>query len=74
MSNLEIYNSVRIHESSDYWYVVEDVHVDSGCSGITISYNEKDKLDMERMCFSNEAALAIADAIYTLLEKDKNEL
>lgn len=74
MSNIEIYNSVRIQEHSDYWHTVEDTYVDVGSEGITIAYHEDKRGEVTHMCFNNEVALAVADAIYTLLGKDKNSL
>ncbi len=72
MKEIEIYNSVRIQDDPDFWYTVEDTYVDVGCEGITIAYHEDDRGEINHMCFSNEIALAIADAIYKLAGKDKN--
>jgi hypothetical protein len=35
---LEITNQVRLQCYPDYWYTVEDIHIDLGVSGCTISY------------------------------------
>ncbi len=35
---IEITNQVRIQQYEDFWYTVEDTHLDAGCEGCTISY------------------------------------
>jgi len=35
---VEITNQVRIQQYEDFWYTVEDTHLDVGCDGCTISY------------------------------------
>ena len=35
---IEITNQVRIQQYEDFWYTVEDTHLDVGCDGCTISY------------------------------------
>ena len=72
MKEIEIYNNVRIQDGPNYWHTVEDTYVDAGCEGITIAYHEGNRGEVQHMCFSNEVALAIADAIYKLAGKDKN--
>ena len=71
---IEITNQVRIQEHSDFWYTVEDTHLDVGCDGCTISYWEfvKDIGDkrFQHICMNKETALAVADAIYKLFKKE----
>jgi hypothetical protein len=71
---VEITNQVRIQGHEEFWYTVEDTHLDVGCDGCTISYWEfmKDTGDkrVNYICMDNEEALAIADAIYKLFKKD----
>jgi hypothetical protein len=70
---IEITNQVRIQEHEDYWYTVEDTHLDVGCGGCTISYWElmKDVGDkrIQHICMNAETALAVADTIYKLFKK-----
>ena len=67
---IEITNQVRIQEHEDYWYTVEDTHLNVGGEGFTISYWEDnaDKGDRRvvHVCMNKEEALAIADAINKL--------
>ena len=71
---IEITNQVRIQENEDYWYTVEDTHLDVGYDGCTISYWEfvKDRGDKRiwHICMNKEEALAVADAIYKLFKKN----
>lgn len=39
MKELEINNLVRIQPEPEYWYTVEDIYLDAGTEGITISYH-----------------------------------
>jgi len=71
---IEISNQVRIQQYEDFWYTVEDTHIDAGCEGCTISYWENvvvagDKR-LQHICMNEEQALAIADTIYKLFKKD----
>lgn len=72
MKELEINNLVRIQSDPEYWYTVEDIYLDAGTEGITISCHEDKKGRIDYMCFSEEVAIAIADSIYKLVGK-KNE-
>jgi hypothetical protein len=67
---MEITNQVRIQEHIDYWYTVEDLHLDVGCPGCTISYWEYDKEKgdkrVQHICMSEEEAIAVANAIHKL--------
>ena len=73
---IEITNQVRIQEHEDFWYTVEDTHLDVGCSGCTISewvYDvEKGDKRIRHICINEEEALAVADAIYKLFKKNPN--
>ena len=69
---IEITNQVRIQQHQDFWYTVENTHIDVGCDGCTISYWEfmketGDKRD-SYICMNEEEALAVADAIYKLFK------
>ena len=73
---IEITNQVRIQEHQDYWYTVEDTHIDVGCDGCTISYwelpsgvNTSDKR-IQHICMGKEEALSVADAIYKLFKEN----
>ncbi len=72
---IEITNQVRIQDYEDYWYTVEDTHLDVGGEGFTISYWEFDKEKgdkrIQHICMNKEEALAIASAIYKLFGNDK---
>jgi hypothetical protein len=71
---IEITNQVRIQQHPDFWYTVEDTHLDVGCDGCTISYWEfmKETGDkrVNHICMNEEEALSIADAIYKLFKKN----
>jgi hypothetical protein len=47
---IELTNQVRIQQHQDFWYTVEDTHLDVGCDGCTISYWEfmKDTKDKNK--------------------------
>ena len=70
----EITNQVRIQSHTQYWYTVEDTHLDVGCEGCTISYwefmNDTGDKRVNRICMDKEEALAVADAIYKLFKKN----
>ena len=71
---IEITNQIRIQSYPEYWYTVEDTHLDVGCEGCTISYWEFDKEKghkrIQHVCMGEEEALAVADAIYKLFKKN----
>ena len=71
---IEITNQIRIQEHQDYWYTVEDTHLDVGCDGCTISYWEfmKDSGNKRRdyICMGKEEALAVASAILKLFKEN----
>ena len=71
---IELTNQVRIQQHQNFWYTVEDTHLDVGCDGCTISYwelpsgvNTSDKR-IQHICMGKEESLAIADAIYKLFK------
>lgn len=72
---IQITNQVRIQSYEDFWYTVEDTHLDVGCDGCTISYwefvkdNGGDKR-IQHICMSEEEALAVASTIFKLFKKD----
>lgn len=72
--SIEITNQVRIQEHDDFWYTVEDTHLDVGCGGCTISYWYADKNNEDNrdsyICMTAEQALAVADTIYKLFKKN----
>ena len=71
MSKLDIRHQVRIQANSVYWITVEDIYLDVGCPGLTISYWESKDGGEERIdhiCISEDSALAVADAIYKLFK------
>ena len=75
MTKPDISNIVRIQPDPDYWYTVEDIYLDVGCDGLTISYWHYEKGKGERInhvCIGEESALAIADAIYKLFKKEES--
>ena len=74
----EISTLIRIQPDPDYWYTVEDVYLDLGCDGLTISLwgteieketQKKKEKRYDHVCIEKESALAIADAIYKLFKK-----
>lgn len=71
---VEITNQVRIQKHPEFWYTVEDTHLDVGCEGCTISYWEsmKDIGDkrVQHICMDEEEALSLADAIYKLFKRN----
>jgi len=71
---VKITNQIRIQQNEDFWYTVEDTHLDVGCDGCTISYWEflKDTGDkrIQHICMDKEEAVAVADAIYKFFKKN----
>jgi hypothetical protein len=71
---IEITNQVRIQEHQDFWYTVEDTHIDVGCDGCTISYWEEDSergdKRIQHICMGREEALAVASAILKLFKEN----
>ena len=71
---IEITNQIRIQSYPEYWYTVEDTHLDVGCDGCTISYWEFDKEKgdkrIQHVCMGKEEALAVASAILKLFKEN----
>ena len=69
---IELTTQIRIQAHQDFWYTVEDTHLDVGCDGCTISYwefdNEKGDTRIRHICMEKEESLALADAIYKLFK------
>ena len=72
----EITNQVRIQSHTDYFYTVEDTHLDVGGEGCTIScwelpsgVNMSEKR-VQHICINEDEALAVASAIYKLFKKN----
>ncbi len=63
---------IRVQQSPSFYYTAEDINIDVGCDGFTISYWEFDKEDGDTrvgsITMNKEEALAIADAIYKLFK------
>ena len=71
----DISTLIRIQPDPHYWYSTEDVYLDLGQDGLTISYWERDQGKDKRqnyICVEKESALAIADAIYKLFKEENN--
>jgi len=64
---IDISTQLRIQQDEDYWYTVEDTHIDAGCDGCTISIWGDGTRD-HYICMDKEEALAIASAIYKLFK------
>ena len=76
MSKPEITTQIRIQSERDYWFTVEDVHLDVGNDGLTISYWELRDGKEERVvhiCIDGSLALPIVDSIYKLFKKEDNQ-
>ena len=76
MSKPAITNQIRIQSERDYWFTVEDVYLDLGCDGLTISYWSLRDGKEERaiyVCIDESAVLPVADAIYKLFKKEESD-
>ena len=71
---IENSTQIRIQQHSEYWYTVEDTHLDVGCDGCTISYwefmNGTGDKRINHICMGKAEALSVADAIYKLFKKN----
>ena len=75
MSKPEITTQIRIQTESDYWFTVEDVYLDLGEDGLTISYWELRDGKEKRanyICIDGSLALTLVDSIYQLFKKEDN--
>ena len=73
MSKPEITTQIRIQSERDYWFTVEDVYLDLGSDGLTISYWELRDGEEKRanyICIDESLALTLADSIYKLFKKE----
>lgn len=71
---MDINTQIRIQNDSDFWYTVEDMNVDVGCDGFTLSYWQFEKGDAKRfnhITMNKDEALAVADAIYKFFKKEE---
>jgi len=76
MSKPEITTQIRIQTERDYWFAVEDVYLDLGSDGLTISYWELRDGKEKRanyICIDGSVALTLADSIYKLFKKENNQ-
>lgn len=74
MSKLDIRYQIRIQPQKDYWFTVEDIHLDVGCDGLTISYWEiRDGAEkrINKICIDKDAAIAVANAIHMLFKEEE---
>ncbi len=65
---MEISTIKRIQNDPEFYYTVEDIYLDVGGDGITISYYENDDKRHRYMCFEKEMATEIAKTILELTE------
>ena len=75
MSKPEITTQIRIQTETDYWFTVEDVYLDLGEDGLTISYWELRDGKEKRanyICIDGSLALTLVDSIYQLFKKEDN--
>ncbi len=75
MNKPDITNQIRIQPDPEYWFTVEDVYLDLGCDGLTISYWDcmcDKESRVKYICIEESSALAVADAIYKLFKKEDN--
>ena len=71
--SIEVTTQIRLQEHQEYWYTVEDTHLDVGGQGITISYWETvTKGDGEKrvqhISLGEDEAIAIARTILKLTD------
>lgn len=69
----QITTQIKIQLYSDFWYTVEDVNIDVGCDGCTIShweYVDTQNKRVNHICVDKDDAIAIADSIYKLFGKN----
>ena len=71
--SIEITTQIRLQEHQEYWYTVEDTHLDVGGPGITISYWEtvtkgEGEKRIQHISLNENEAIAIARAILKLTD------
>lgn len=69
---LQINKQICIKDCPDYWWSVEDFHLEAGGEGITLTFWElsgsSHEVRKKYICLDLEAALAVADAIQELAD------
>ena len=73
MSKPEITHQIRIQPDRHYWFTVENIYLDVGGDGLTISCwhcNDGEEKRDKYVCINKDAALDVADAIYKLFKKE----
>ena len=76
MSKPEITTQIRIQSERDYWFTVEDVYLELGSDGLTISYwslSDGNEKRVNYICIDGSLALTLADSIYKLFKKENNQ-
>ena len=71
--SIEITTQIRLQEHQEYWYTVEDTHLDVGGPGITISYWEtvtkgEGEKRIQHISLNENEAIAIARTILKLTD------
>ena len=73
--SIETSTQIRIQSAREWYFSVEDVNIEIGEDGCTISYwdvrtsNDAGDKRSKYITFDKEEALAIADAIYKLFKE-----
>ena len=71
---MDINTQIRIQDDKNYWYTVEDMNIDVGFDGFTLSYWEFDNSlygkRLKHITMNKDEALAVADAICKLFKED----
>jgi len=70
---MDINTQIRIQNDPHFWYTVEDMNIDVGCDGFTLSYWEYDTKSNDdkrknHITMDKDEALAVADAIHKLFK------
>lgn len=70
---LQITRQICVKDNSDYWWTVEDFHLDAGGEGVTLSYWEAttipgQEIRKKYICFEPEVAATIAEFIHQLAD------
>lgn len=70
--SLQTTRQVCIRHCPDFWWTVEDFHLDAGGEGITLSYWELQGVNREvrkaYLCLDLEAAAVMGDIIHQLVD------
>ena len=76
MTEPQVTTQIRIQTERDYWFTVEDIYLDLGGDGLTISYWDLRDGKEERVnyiCIDGSLALTLADSIYKLFKKESSQ-